>query len=181
MRVTVAVALLGVATIAVLLALPTQSPALLSVSSVAAVVLGWAALRIVWTEVLQSRRENAADRAAAANAYRSLFSERAAEHAEFTTEMTERLAASNLSVRELQGALVQSQQVAAAEKLRAETATAALAKTEQRVTELETNIELLRAENEEFARGAQEVEDLVAFDEKVAQAVKGEDKKAKLA
>src|SRR5690242_6767260 len=89
-RVTVAVALLGVATLAVLLALPTQSAAVLSVAAVSAVVLGWAALRIVWTEVLQSRRENATDRAAAANAYRSLFSERAAEHAEFTTAMTER-------------------------------------------------------------------------------------------
>lgn len=176
-------ALLGVATVAVLLALPSQSPALLSVSSVAAIVLGWASLRIVWTEVLQSRRENSADRAAAANAYRSLFSERAAEHAEFTTEMTERLAASNLSVRELQGALVQSQQLAASEKVRAEAAEASLAQAEQRVTELETNIELLRAENDEFARAAQEVEDLVAFDEKVAQAVKGDEqaKKAKLA
>ena len=37
--------------------------------------------------------EAAADRAAQAQAYRSLFSERAAEHAEFTTAMTDRLAA----------------------------------------------------------------------------------------
>ncbi|MBO9522541.1 MAG: hypothetical protein J7518_13460 [Nocardioidaceae bacterium] len=178
-RVTVAVALLGVATVAVLLALPTQSPALLSVSSVAAVALGWAALRIVWTEVLQSRRENAADRAAAANAYRSLFTERAAEHAEFTTAMTERLAASNLSVRELQGALVQSQQLAAAEKVRAETAEAATVQAQQRVAELEKSIELLREE----AAAVTDVEDLVAFDEQVAQVVKEatQDKKAKLA
>lgn len=172
-------ALLGVATVAVLLALPTQSPALLSVSSVAAVALGWAALRIVWTEVLQSRRENAADRAAAANAYRSLFTERAAEHAEFTTAMTERLAASNLSVRELQGALVQSQQLAAAEKVRAETAEAATVQAQQRVAELEKSIELLREE----AAAVTDVEDLVAFDEQVAQVVKEatQDKKAKLA
>src|SRR6201986_5412917 len=87
-RVTVAVSLLAVATVAVLATLPTQSPAWLSAGSVSALVLGWAALRIVCTEVLQWRREQAADRAATASAYRSLFSERAAEHAEFTTAMT---------------------------------------------------------------------------------------------
>ena len=65
-RVTVAVVLLTVATLAVLAALPTQSPVLLSISAVAALVLGWAALRIVWTEVLQSRRDHAADRASTA-------------------------------------------------------------------------------------------------------------------
>ena len=75
-----------------LASLPSQSPLWLSLASVTAIVLSWAALRIMWTEVLQSRRENSADRAAAATAYRELFSVRAAEHAEFTTAMTERLA-----------------------------------------------------------------------------------------
>src|SRR5690348_12223171 len=83
-RVTVAVSLLGIATVAVLVALPTQSPVLLSISAVLAIVLGWAAARMMWTEVLQSRREQATDRAAAASAYKSLFAQRAAEHAEFT-------------------------------------------------------------------------------------------------
>src|SRR5689334_21002036 len=63
-RVTVAVALLGVATALVLLALPTQSPLWLSVASVVALASGWAAARIVYTELAQSRREAAADRAA---------------------------------------------------------------------------------------------------------------------
>ena len=102
-RVTVSVALLSVATVAVLASLPTQSALWLSLASVTALVLSWAALRIMWTEVLQSRRENAADRAAAATAYRNLFSVRAAEHAEFTTAMTERLAEAHLSQRELEG------------------------------------------------------------------------------
>ncbi len=106
-RVTVSVALLSTATLAVLASLPTQSPAWLSVASVSALVLSWAALRIMWTEVLQSRRENAADRAAAAAAYRSLFTVRAAEHAEFTTAMTERLAEAHLSQRELEGLVAQ--------------------------------------------------------------------------
>ncbi|MGY2872987.1 chromosome segregation ATPase [Marmoricola sp. URHA0025 HA25] len=147
-RLTVALVLLSVATVGVLLALPTQSPVLLSASSVLALSLGWASLRIMWTEVLQSRRENAADRAAAASAYKSLFSLRAAEHAEFTTAMTERLAESNLSVRELQGELVLAQRQVADAVVRAESAERSLDDARDRVGELEQSIEMLRAERE---------------------------------
>jgi hypothetical protein len=147
-RVTVSVVLLSVATVGVLAALPTQSPIVLSASSVFALVLAWASLRIMWTEVLQSRRENAADRAAAASAYKSLFSLRAAEHAEFTTAMTERLAESHLSVHELQGALVQAQRQAADALVRAESAEQTLGDARRRVGELEQSIELLHAERE---------------------------------
>ena len=175
-RVTVAVGLLAVATVAVLAALPTQSPALLSVSSVTALVLGWAGVRITWTEVLQSRRENSADRAATATAYRTLFSERAAEHAEFTTAMTERLAESHTSVHELQGILVAAQREMATLTVRAESAESAHASALVRVAELVRSIDVLRAEQEtneldvltDTEPGS--VEDLVAFDEKIAAA-----------
>src|SRR5690349_18547054 len=145
-RVTVAVSLLAVATVAVLAALPTQSPALLSVAAVAALALGWASLRIVWTEVLQSRRENATDRAATATAYKSLFSQRAAEHAEFTTAMTERLAESNQTLHEYQAAMVLAQRETAAALVRAESAESEHAASMVRVAELERSIEMLRAE-----------------------------------
>jgi hypothetical protein len=160
-RVTVAVVLLSVATVGVLAALPTQSPVLLSASSVGALVLGWAALRIVWTEVLQSRRENAADRAAAASAYKSLFSLRAAEHAEFTTAMTERLAESNLSVRELQGELVQAQRrLAKSER--------SLADARERVVELERSIDVLHAE-----RAAEEADALASWEAEGGEPARG--------
>ena len=181
-RVTVAVVLLSVATVGVLAAVPTQSPVLLSISAVAAIVLAWAALRIMWTEVLQSRRENAADRAATASAYKSLFSLRAAEHAEFTTAMTERLAESNLSVRELQGELVQAQRQAAETQ-------AQLARTQRqadvarnRAEELEQALAEVRAQREaeeadalasweaeggEPGRGS--VEELVSWEAKAAE------------
>src|SRR4051812_45966893 len=90
-RVTVAVALLSLATALVLLSLPTQSPVWLSTSAVLSLACGWAAARIVYSELVQSRREAAADRAEQAKAYRSMFAERASEHAEFTTSMTDRL------------------------------------------------------------------------------------------
>jgi hypothetical protein len=151
--------LLSVATAGVLLALPTQEPLLLSASSVLALSLGWASLRIMWTEVLQSRRENAADRAAAATAYKSLFSLRAAEHAEFTTAMTERLAESNLSVHELQGEVVRAQRQAADAVVRAEAAERSLDDARDRVSELEQSIEVLRSERE-----AEEADALAAWE-----------------
>ena len=158
-RLTVAIVLLSVATVGVLLALPTQSPVLLSSSAVLALALAWGALRIMWTEVLQSRRENAADRAAAATAYKSLFSLRAAEHAEFTTAMTERLAESNLSVHELQGELVQAQRQVADATVRAESAERSLDEARDRVGQLEQSIEMLRAERE-----AEEADALAAWE-----------------
>jgi len=164
----VAVVLLSVATVGVLAALPTQSPILLSVSSVVALVLAWAALRITWTEVLQSRRENAADRAAAASAYKSLFSLRAAEHAEFTTAMTERLAESNLSVRELQGELVLAQRQAADALVRAESAEDTLDQARRRVGELEQSIEVLRAE-----RAAEEADALASWEAEGGEPARG--------
>ena len=183
-RVTVAVSLLAVATVAVLAALPTQSAAVLSASSVTALVLGWAALRIVWTEVLQSRREHATDRAATASAYRSLFSDRAAEHAEFTTVMTERLAESNTSIHELRAALVNAQRQSTELAARADAAESGFASALIRVAELERSIDLLRAEQDESEQDESEqgedvdlgitergsLDDLVAFDEKIARA-----------
>ncbi|WP_310961474.1 hypothetical protein [Nocardioides terrisoli] len=174
-RVTVSVTLLGVATVLVVLALPTQSALILSIAAVAAIVLGWAALRMMWTEVLQSRRENAADRVAAATAYRTLFSQRAAEHAEFTTAMTERLAESQMTMRELQGLLV-------AEQRRAASAESGLSQSNQRLEETQTKVaaleaEIARREAEEADAlaiwegegGEASVADLVAFDESVTR------------
>lgn len=158
-RVTVAVTLLSVATALVLVALPTQSPVLLSVGAVAALVLAWAALRMMWTEVLQSRRESAADRAAAASAYKSLFSLRAAEHAEFTTAMTERLAESHQSVHELQGELVQAQRQAAKAQRAAEQAQREAEQAEAKAVAAEQALDHIRAQ-----RDAEEADALASWE-----------------
>jgi hypothetical protein len=157
--VTVSVALLGTATVAVLASLPTRSPLWLSLASVTALVLSWAALRMMWTEVLQSRRENAADRAAAASAYRSLFSVRAAEHAEFTTAMTERLAEAHISQRELEGLLVQHRTRAQRAETRLAAETKALEEARDAVRRLEETVAGLQPA----------VVDLVAWEEQTAQ------------
>ena len=50
---------------------------------------------------VQSRRDAAADRAGQAQAYRSMYAERASEHAEFTTVMTDRLTRRDREVADL--------------------------------------------------------------------------------
>lgn len=165
------VTLLGIATVLVLLALPTRSAPITSIASVASMALAWAALRMMWTEVLQSRRENATDRAAAASAYRSLFSQRAAEHAEFTTAMTERLAESQMTMRELEGALAGEQRRAAAAEHRLTDTSQRLDGAQERVAALEA--EVARRQQEEADAlatwedegGEVTVADLVAFDQ----------------
>lgn len=159
-RLTVAIGLLSVATAVVLASLPTQSPLWLSVASVTSLVLGWTAVRITWSEVLQTRRENVADRAAAAAAYKSLFSARAAEHAELTTEMTERLAESHLSQRELEGLLTQHE-------TRAQRAESRLAEAQERVRVLEDSIAVLRGESADPV--VDPLVDLVSWDEQATQ------------
>jgi hypothetical protein len=173
-RVTVAVSLLGVATVAVVAALPTQSPVLLSASSVLALLLGWAAARMMWTEVLQSRREQATDRAAAASAYKSLFAQRAAEHAEFTTAITERLAEARLLQRELEGVVVATERRATEAETRLARDSRRLVEVQQRVHELEQQLAVREAEEADAlasweGEGGETVAELVDWDAGAAQ------------
>ena len=175
-RVTVAVALLSVATAAVVLALPTQSALWLSIASVLALACGWASARIIYTELLQSRRDNATDRAAQAQAYKSLFSERASEHAEFTSAMTDRIAAREKELAQLQQDLVATQRRAgeaearvARESRRANDASAEVAALRERIEELE----IRKAEEaDELAtwEGFETAVDLMAWEAKVEEA-----------
>lgn len=181
-RVTVAVSLLVVATIAVVAALATWSLTVVSVAAVLTLLLGWASLRILWTEVLQSRRDSAVERAATAQAYRALFSERAAEHAEFTTAMTDRMARSEDLQRELQGLLVAEQRRAAAAESRLGTTTRGLDEARARIEELEAELARRAAEEAAAADALASWEadggqtdplgaDLAAFEERVSASV----------
>lgn len=183
-RVTVAVSLLVVATIAVVAALATRSLTVVSAAAVLTLLLGWAALRILWTEVLQSRRDSAVERAATAQAYRALFNERAAEHAEFTTAMTDRMARSEDLQRELQGLLVAEQRRAAAAESRLGTTTRGLDEARARIEELEAELARRAAEEAAAADALASWEadggqthplgaDLAAFEEKVSASVAG--------
>jgi len=177
-RVTVAVALLSVASAAVVLALPTQSALWLSIASVLALACGWAAARIIYTELLQSRRDNATDRAAQAQAYKSLFSVRATEHAEFTTAMTDRIAAREKELAQLQEDLVATQRRAGEaearvqrEARRANDAASEVASLKERIEELE----IRKAEEaDELAtwEGFETAVDLMAWEAKINDAAR---------
>jgi hypothetical protein len=173
-RVTVAVGLLSVATLAVLGSLPTQSPLWLSLASASAIVLSWAALRIMWTEVLQSRRENSADRAAAATAYRELFSVRAAEHAEFTEAMTERLAEAHLAQRELEGLVAYQEGRAHRAELKLVAESKALVEASGRAKALEESLAVLQP------GGGDAVVDLVTWEEQTEQKAVAKQKQKRL-
>jgi hypothetical protein len=185
-RVTVSVALLSLASAVVVVALPTQSPFWLSLSSVLAIALSWAALRIMWTEVLQSRRENAADRAAAASAYRSLFSQRAAEHAEFTTAMTERLAEAHISRRELEGLVTLAETRARISEGKLRDESKRVVGLQQRIDELESALAVRQAEEADAlatweAEGGETVEKLAEWEQQQSAAREGDVKVLKRA
>ena len=166
-RLTVAVALLTTAAVLVTVAFLGGSAWFQAFAAFSAVVLGAAATRITHTELLQSRRDAARDRAEQAQAYRELTDRRTAEHAEFSAAMTARVDRQEVALSELEVALSAAQKRAAeatlkfnAEARRAELAehegretTRRLEEAEERaaeaalrVSELEQEIDVLRAE-----------------------------------
>jgi hypothetical protein len=162
-RITVAVFVLGVATAAVLLALPTQSPVWLSVAALLALACGWTSARIVYSELLQSRREAAADRAAQAQAYRTMFTERASEHAEFTTSMTDRLVRRDRENEDLTSALVAAKARAAAAETRVQREARRANDALDRVQELTGRVHEL--EEALVIQHAEEVDELASWGE----------------
>src|SRR6478752_5634600 len=82
-RLTLAAVLVGVAAAVVVGAIVSGTPLLVSIAAVLAVVLGAAASRITYSELIAARRDAAHDRAQQAQAYRALTDERTAENAAF--------------------------------------------------------------------------------------------------
>lgn len=166
-RLTVAVALLAVATLLVGWALVAGIGWLTSLVAVAALVLGAAATRITHTEVMQARRDAARDRAEQAAEYAALTAERTAENARFATDMRRKIADREEAIDGLELALSKAQRLAADQtrKLNAEARRADVAErevsesarlldaSEERaaeaivlVAELEAELDVMRAE-----------------------------------
>ena len=145
-RVSVAVVLLGLGTAAVVVALSLATVPALSVASILSLLCGWAAARIVYSELIESRRVHARDRAAQAQSFRTLFTERSEEHAAFAAAMSDRITAREREVRELEGTLRLSEGRAtnAEERVRRESRRANQA--QERVAELEVALAIRTAE-----------------------------------
>ncbi len=145
-RVTVAVALLSLGTVAVAVALSLATVPALSAASVFALLCGWAAGRMMWTELVQSRIAHARDRAAQAQSFTTLFTERSVEHAAFASAMGDKLVASERKVRELEGTLRLSEARAGAAEDRVRRESRRANQAQERVAELEEALAIRTAE-----------------------------------
>lgn len=101
-RLVVAVLLLLLATLAVVGTAVTGSWLLVTLAAVVALVLGTAATKITHSELLDSRREAAGDRAAQAKAYAELTEVRTAESVEFAADMTGKVAKRDATIDRLE-------------------------------------------------------------------------------
>src|SRR3954463_14274947 len=108
-RLVPAAALILVAAVVVLGAVLSTSLPFVSTAAVLAVALGAAAARITHSELVETRREAAADRARQAQDYRVLAEARSAEHRDFATTMQTRVGKAEQAVTQLESAVVASQ------------------------------------------------------------------------
>jgi len=115
-RVTVAATLVAAASLGLVATLPLPEPGPLRVAVVVALLLVWAAARIVHQELVTTRQEHARDRARQARSYSALLEARTAEQA----VLTRRLAGRERDVRELEAVvrLVERRAVHAEQRLR---------------------------------------------------------------
>lgn len=123
LRVTVAALLLAAATVVTVPALVIQSTLWLTAAAVVALVCGVIATRIVYTDMLQDRREIAVDRARQADAYRILFTERAKENVSFADSMAKKVAGRDRTIGELEGTIRLAEKRADIAETRAKTET----------------------------------------------------------
>ena len=166
-RLTVAVSLLTCAAVLVTVAFLGDVAWFQAFAAVSSVVLGAAATRITHSELMQSRRDAARDRAEQAQAYRELTEQRTTEHLSFSRAMQARSDQQELALNELESALGEAQRRAAeaTRKFNAEARRAELAEQEGRaagtrleeaeehaaetalrVSELEQELDVARAE-----------------------------------
>ena len=171
-RVTVAVCILAVATTVAVPALYIQSVIWLSVTVVVTLVGGISATRIVYTEMLEDRRENAVERARLAGANRTSSVALSRDNTTFAEGMSRKVKDRDKSISELEGTIcLAEKRVSLAEHharheaANAKEANFALAELQQRVQDVKAELvdELAVWEGAEFDT----VIDLMTWEERV--------------
>ncbi len=115
---TVAVALIALAAVVVLGSVASGNNALVVVSAFVAVALGAGSVKITHSELLQTRRDAAEDRAKQAAAYRDITARRAKENMEFAETMQARIAARQEVISQLETELSKALERAATATLK---------------------------------------------------------------
>ena len=105
----VAVALLALAAVIVAVAVVSLSPMLMGGAPIVVLTLGAAATRITHSELMQTRRDAARDRARQAQEYVALDARRTAEQASLTETLTARIAERQLTIHDLEAELSNAQ------------------------------------------------------------------------
>ncbi len=171
-RVTVAVALLCLATLVVTGALLIGTLWATSTASVVALLAGWASVRILLNEIVQTRTEAARDRAQQAQAYRVIFCARVAEHDRFVTSMNERVTARETDIQALHGIVGLAQARAVEAQARVRTESQRTVQLQSRLDELTRELEEERADADSLASWdgavASTVVDLLAWEERAS-------------
>jgi hypothetical protein len=165
--VTVAIALFSAASAVLAGAFVAAPSALLRLGLVAVLIMGWAALRVMWTEILAARFEHAAERSEAARAATSLASHRAAQNAAFVATMNARLATVRRTASDLTNAAAEAQHQAAQLGIQLRTEERRAGERTDRIAELEAQIESLLVEADIHRAG---LTDLMSFEERVKRA-----------
>ena len=158
-RITVAVALLAVATVTVMAGLLAGGAVWLGVAAVVAWAAGVAASRIISNELAASRREHARDRAEQAQAYNDLAEQRATEQQQFTATMKQKVEDHAATITRLKATLRLAEKRAEFAEQTADRNKVAVARAHKEIAELKARIAELEAElrsEEERARESEE-------------------------
>lgn len=134
-RLVTAVTLVASAAVFAVVSVVLSMPVLTAVAAVVGVLLGAAATKIVHTELVETRRAAAKDRADQARAYVEVTQQRTAENIEFAKTMERKIVEREQTIHELELELGQAQRQAAeaARNKFAEARRANVAEAEQKV------------------------------------------------
>jgi chromosome segregation ATPase len=133
--------LLAVAGVLVAGAIVSGSWLVLTAAAAASVVLGGAATRITYTELGDTRRDAARDRAELARDYRDLSAVRTAEHHRYVTGVEAQLNDQRIRITKVEGALEAARAEAGVAQRRLVEVTARAERAETRGTELAAKLE----------------------------------------
>lgn len=145
-RALVSVFLVAVAGVVVFIGLVAGSTPILALSAVLSVIAGGAAVRMLLDELRDVRHQHSRDRALQARRFTGLLADGSAQHVQFISVMTERVASRERDVRELEAALRLSERRAVEAEGRARSEAQRVAADSERIAELEVALTIRDAE-----------------------------------